>query len=105
MEPIWRAHWPEGIDEAAIRLPTDPLPVILKRQARRVPGKAALMFYGREVSFGELDDLSDRFAGWLRARALRPGDRVAIRFGDALPKAASGKILKRALREQARAAT
>jgi long-chain acyl-CoA synthetase len=78
MEKIWKAHWPAGIDEAGIRLPTDPLPVVLKRQARRVPRKPALIFYGREVTFAELDEASDRFAGWLRARGIRPGDRVAI---------------------------
>ena len=78
MEPIWKAHWPSGLDEATIRLPEEPLPVILKANARRTPDKAALVFYGREVSFGELDEASDRFAGWLRARGLRAGDRVAL---------------------------
>ncbi|HAM53901.1 MAG TPA: hypothetical protein DCQ64_00230, partial [Candidatus Rokubacteria bacterium] len=78
MEPIWKAHWPPGLDEATIRLPEEPLPVILKANARRTPDKAALVFYGREVSFGELDEASDRFAGWLRARGLRAGDRVAL---------------------------
>src|SRR6185436_19494282 len=34
--------------------------------------------YGREVSFGELDEASDRFAGWLVSRGLKPGDRVAL---------------------------
>ena len=78
MEKIWNAHWPAGLDEAAIRLPTEPLPVILKRQARRVPRKPALIFYGRELTFAELDEATDRVAGWLRSRGLRPGDRVAI---------------------------
>src|SRR5207245_9171784 len=66
------------LDEAAIRLPTDPLPAFLTRHARADPRRTALVFYGREVSYGELDESSDRFAGWLRARGLRPGDRVAL---------------------------
>jgi acyl-CoA synthetase (AMP-forming)/AMP-acid ligase II len=78
MERIWRRFWPPGVDESAIRLPGEPLAVILKRNARRHPSKPALLFYGREVSFAELDDASDRFAGWLVSRGLRPGDRVAI---------------------------
>ncbi|MBI4588918.1 MAG: AMP-binding protein [Candidatus Rokubacteria bacterium] len=78
MEKIWRRYWPAGLDEAAIRLPTEPLSVFLKRHARRVPGKPALVFYGRELTFAELDEATDRFAGWLHARGLRPGDRVAI---------------------------
>jgi len=78
VEKIWRAHWPGGLDEAAIELPTEPLAVTLKRQARRVPRKPALIFYGRELTFAEVDEASDRFAGWLDARGLHPGDRVAI---------------------------
>ena len=43
-------------------------------------------------------------AGWCReAMAVYKAPRH-VRFVDALPKTASGKILKRALREQARAA-
>ena len=78
MEPVWKKHWPASIDEANLRLPEDLLPVILARQARRVPDRAALIFYGREVSFAELDDAAGRFAGWLQARGVRAGDRVAL---------------------------
>jgi fatty-acyl-CoA synthase len=42
---------------------------------------------------------------WCRAEMSVYKAPRAIRFVDALPKTASGKILKRALREQARAAT
>ncbi|HEX6738927.1 MAG TPA: AMP-binding protein [Vicinamibacteria bacterium] len=78
MEPIWKRHWPPGVDEDAIRLPQDPLSVILKRHAAADPRQTALVFYGRELSFGELDESTDRFAGWLRARGLQRGDRVAL---------------------------
>jgi acyl-CoA synthetase (AMP-forming)/AMP-acid ligase II len=78
MERIWKAHWPVGVDEASIELPTQTLPVILKANAKRTPTKPAMIFYGREITFGELDDATDRFAGWLASRGLQPGDRVAI---------------------------
>ena len=78
MNKIWQRHWPPGVSEAAIAIPTDPVSVILKRNAADAPARPALIFYGREISFGELDDASDRFAGWLRARGVAPGDRVAI---------------------------
>ena len=78
MEPIWKKHWPASIDEASLRLPEELLPVILARQAKRVPDRAALVFYGREVTFAELDDAAGRFAGWLQARGLGAGDRVAL---------------------------
>ena len=78
MERIWTRHWAPGVDEGAIRLPAEPLPVFLTRNAERLGDKPALIFYGREISFAELDEASDRFAGWLQGRGLCPGDRVAI---------------------------
>jgi len=78
VDRIWQRHWPPGVDEAHIRLPDDSLPARLKATAARMPRKAALVFYGREVSFAELDEASDRFAAWLRGRGLGPGDRVAL---------------------------
>lgn len=78
MEPIWKKHWPASIDEAKLHLPEELLPVTLARQARRVPDRAAIIFYGRELTFAELDDAVGRFAGWLQSRGIGAGDRVAI---------------------------
>jgi len=78
VDRIWQAHWPPGVDEARIRLPDDSLPTQLKATAARLPRKTALIFYGREISFAELDEASDRFAAWLRGRGVGPGDRVAL---------------------------
>src|SRR3954463_5711783 len=78
MEPIWKKHWPASVDEKSIRLPDEVLPAILARQAKRVPDRAAIQFYGRAVTFAELDSAVGRFAGFLQARGLQAGDRVAI---------------------------
>src|SRR5215471_8252199 len=78
MEKIWKKHWPPSVDEVSIRFPEQSLPALLERQAQRVPNRAALIFYGRELSFRELDVAVKRFAGWLRSRGIKPGDRVAI---------------------------
>jgi long-chain acyl-CoA synthetase len=78
MEKIWTPFWPPGLDEAAIRVPAEPITAFLARNAARRPTKPAIVFYGRELSFAELDETADRFAGWLAGRGLAPGDRVAI---------------------------
>ena len=78
MEPIWKKHWPATVDEKSIRLPEEVLPVILARQAKLVPDRTAIQFYGREIRFKELDEAVGRFAGFLKSRGLAPGDRVAI---------------------------
>ncbi len=78
MNRIWQKYWPPGLDEARIRLPGEPITTFLQGHAARTPRKAAIVFYGRAITFAELDDASDRFAGWLRARGIGPGDRVAL---------------------------
>jgi acyl-CoA synthetase (AMP-forming)/AMP-acid ligase II len=78
VDPIWKKHWPAAVDEQSIRLPQEPLPAILARQAQRVPERVAIHFYGRAVTFAELDSAAGRFAGFLQAHGLLPGDRVAI---------------------------
>jgi long-chain acyl-CoA synthetase len=78
VDKIWTQHWPAGLDEASIQLPDAPLHVVLSDNARRLGDHPALIFYGRAVSFAELDEASDRFAGWLVSRGIQPGDRVAI---------------------------
>jgi len=78
MEKIWRKHWPSSVNEASIRFPEELLPAVLSRQAQRVPDRPALIFYGRELTFRELDTAVSHFAGWLRSRGIQAGDRVAI---------------------------
>ena len=78
MERIWTKQWPSTVDEAAIHFSDQPLSALLAVQAQRVPDRPALVFYGRELSFRELDGAVSRFAGWLLQRGIQPGDRVAL---------------------------
>ena len=55
-----------------------PLHEYLREHARRHPGKAALVWYGREISYAELDRLSDAFAQTLHRIGVGKGDRVVI---------------------------
>ena len=50
----------------------------IRECARRWPDKTALVCEGRTLSYAGLADQIDRMAGWLLARGLKPGDRVAI---------------------------
>ena len=72
MEPIWKKHWPATVDEKSIRLPEELLTETLARQAKRVPDRAAIQFYGRAVTFAELDSAVGRFAGFLQAKLKLP---------------------------------
>lgn len=50
----------------------------LRIWARRAPDRVAVVFYGREITYAELDELSDRFAGWLESVGVPPGGRVGV---------------------------
>ncbi|GIZ50009.1 AMP-binding protein [Noviherbaspirillum aridicola] len=55
-----------------------PLHEYLRQHARNQPDKCAYNWYGRELSYRELDDLSDRFAAKLAALGVKKGDRVVL---------------------------
>ena len=71
-------HWPAGTP----REPTYPhgeltIAEYLRKWAGLQPDKAAVIFYGKEISYAELDRLSDRCAALLHSHGVRQGDRVA----------------------------
>lgn len=55
-----------------------PLHEYLRHYARTIPDKPAMIYYGRTLTFRELDELSDRFANYLLAHGVSKGDRVAL---------------------------
>ena len=76
-------HWPEGIPrEAVYPFGEIALTDYLRRWAAQQPDKAAVIFYGQELSYAELDRLSDRFAGLLARQGVKAGDRVAVMLGN-----------------------
>ncbi len=55
-----------------------PLHEHLRAHARRAPAKTAIVWYGREISYGELDRLSDACAAVLHRQGVRKGEPVAL---------------------------
>jgi long-chain acyl-CoA synthetase len=64
----------EGRSASALAGPGD----IVGHAAARDPGKVALIAGGRELTYGELDDLCARAAAGLRARGVAPGQVVTL---------------------------
>ena len=58
---------------------------ILTESARRHPDRPAIRLDDILVTYAELDELTARAAGWLRARGIEPGDRVAIALPNVVP--------------------
>ncbi|MFT4102044.1 MAG: AMP-binding protein [Burkholderiaceae bacterium] len=55
-----------------------PLHEYLRHHARARPDQAAFLWYGRPISYRELDRLSDACASLLASLGVRRGDRVAL---------------------------
>ncbi|MEO7339028.1 MAG: long-chain fatty acid--CoA ligase [Caldimonas sp.] len=69
--------WPKRLPRE-LAVPDTTLWFNLEVAAKRFPRKAAYVFFGRELSFGELHRQAEAFAGWLQSVGVKAGDRVAI---------------------------
>lgn len=76
-ERPWYRHWPAGVPKS-IEYPEICVPELLRRTAQRYPERSALSFFGKSVSYRELDAAVDRFASGLRRIGVRSGDRVSL---------------------------
>ncbi|MGV9861196.1 AMP-binding protein [Rhodococcus koreensis] len=77
------AAWPPEVPRS-VEYPIEGHTVIdyLRHWATQRPHTVAIDFYGREITYAELDDLSDRFAGWLLRRGASAGDRVGVHLAN-----------------------
>jgi len=69
--------WPQRLPRS-ITVPATSLWHNLKTNAERYPDKAALVFFGSEISYRELAAQAERLAGALYALGVRRGDRVLL---------------------------
>lgn len=72
-----RDYWPPGVSRS-LHYPEVPVFQLLRSAARQWPGRNAMIFGGMELTFRELDLLSDRFAAALADLGVGKGDRVGI---------------------------
>ena len=73
----WIQHYEPGVP-AHLEIPDQPLTWLLDRTANRYPGRTALIYYGRRLSYAQLAHHVHRFATALRSLGVSKGDRVAI---------------------------
>ena len=73
MRDLWPAAVPREYSEP---LPGAVLADYTQKWAVERPDTVAIHFYGRDVSYAELERSAAAFAGWLRSQGVRAGDRV-----------------------------
>jgi len=77
----WFKHYPEGVPHH-LDYPEIALYHFLDETAKKHPDKVALVFYGKEITYKELKELSDRFAHALQDLGIQKGDRVIFLLPD-----------------------
>jgi len=73
----WLAHYQKGVP-ANVDVPLKTVPQVFDEATERDPKRAAVVFYGRRISYGELREASDRLACALDRLGVKKGDRVAL---------------------------
>ncbi|TMB87877.1 MAG: long-chain fatty acid--CoA ligase, partial [Chloroflexi bacterium] len=63
---------------ADIEVPDQPLTAFLAASATRAPDRTAIRFFGRSITYRELDAAANRFANALIDLGVKKGDRVAL---------------------------
>jgi len=73
----WLRYWPEGVPQT-LTYPDTSLSEILTATARKYPNNAAIIFFGKRITYRELDDLCNCFASALVSLGVKKDDRVAL---------------------------
>ena len=73
----WLAHYEKGVP-ASVDVPLISVARAFDDACARDPGRRAVVFYGRDITYRELRDAVDRLAHALAALGLKKGDRVAL---------------------------
>ena len=74
---LWYKFWPATIPPN-LDYPKVPLHELLRDTAKKHPNISAITNFEREITYAELDLLSDQFAAGLAALGVRKGSRVAV---------------------------
>ncbi len=78
MEPLWLKHYPAGVP-ASINVEQYPsLVALLEESFKKYHDLPAYKFMGKSIGFGQVDEMSRAFAGYLQSLGLAAGDRVAV---------------------------
>lgn len=76
---IWTKSWPQYLSRK-LAYPRGKKPVFeyLRENAKEFPERTAIIFYGEEITYQQLDELSERFAHFLLDAGFKKGDRIAL---------------------------
>jgi len=77
LERPWLKSYPSGVPDE-VQFESKPVWKLFDDAAARWPGRDALVFYGRGITYAELREAIDRLSCALAALGVKKGDRVAL---------------------------
>ncbi|HVC26628.1 MAG TPA: long-chain fatty acid--CoA ligase [Nitrososphaerales archaeon] len=79
VERLWHKAWAKHVRERG-DAPPEPRPLfdLVSATAAREPKKTCIRFQGASMTYGQVDELSSRFAASLVSLGVKPKDRVAL---------------------------
>lgn len=84
MEKIWLKHYPDNIPEN-ISIGSNSINELIAKSVKKYSNQIAFTNFGHDLTFSELDQLSDDFASYLQNHLnLKKGDRFAIQTPNTL---------------------
>ena len=78
MEKIWIKSYPPGVPAEISIDHVDSLVDLFEKACDEYRDKVAYISMGKEMRYGELEQETRAFAGWLQSLGLKKGDRVAL---------------------------
>jgi long-chain acyl-CoA synthetase len=75
---IWKKSWDKGLEDLDPKLWEMSYVDAIKTTFEQFPDKIALIYMGTEITFRELDLLSNRFANMLIKNGFKKGDVLGI---------------------------
>ena len=76
-EKPWFNKWPVDMPKS-IKYPVSPLHVLLQENAKKHPEKTAIVYNETEITYVQLESLSNQFSNTLAELGVKKGDRVAL---------------------------
>src|SRR5919108_2156512 len=73
----WLAHYQKGVP-ATVEVPPKSVVQVFDEATERAPERAAVVFYGRTISYRELREAAERLACALASLGVKKGDRLAL---------------------------
>ncbi|MCB0390831.1 MAG: AMP-binding protein [Bdellovibrionales bacterium] len=84
MEKVWLKSYPTGVNHEIDPSTYSSIIDVFNKSIQKYGEKVAYKNMGATLSFAELDELTDQFAGFLQKQGLKKGDRIAIQMPNLL---------------------